>query len=62
MIYIYIQNFHFRNVAMVIATSTEIEKALRNSSFDRDSGFETTPMRKLIVKMPGILHILTKFL
>ena len=47
---------------MVIATSTEIEKALRNSSFDRDSGFETTPMRKLIVKMPGMLHILTKFL
>ena len=55
------QNFYFRDVAMVIATSTEIEKALRNTSFDRNKGFETTPMRKLIMKMPGILYMLTKF-
>ena len=39
---------------MIIAKSGKIEDALRNTSKDED-GNETTPMRKLIMKMPGTL-------
>ena len=44
-----------RDVAMVIAKCGRIEDALRNTTRDEDRDCETTPLRKLIIKMPGNL-------
>ena len=45
--------FNFRDVASEIVSSEFWEDALRNETLDIATGIRTTPMRKLVKKMPG---------
>lgn len=42
-----------REVALVVINSNKWEEAMRNETPDLATGLRTTPMRKLIKKMPG---------
>lgn len=46
----------YRPVAMEIVKSNQWEKALRNVTETPDGGY-TTPMRRLISKMPGRMFV-----
>ena len=46
--------FNFRDVASEIVSSEFWEDSLRNKTLDPATGVRTTPMRKLVKKMPGM--------
>ena len=47
--------FFYSPVAMMIVMSDSWENALRHAYYDENNGLLVTPLRKLILKMPGML-------
>ena len=50
--------FTFRDAAVCIVRSKKWEEALRNETKHTNYKMKDTPLRKLIRKMPGLLHTL----
>ena len=46
--------FYYSEAALAILNDSNWEEAMRNETPDIGTGSRTTPMRKLIKKMPGM--------